>query len=71
MTREINYILNVVKEYFQQLLDSNQNIDSDSSNTHRNRSEEEKCEMEPPNLEEVQEYIESQKKRTRKWCYTI
>jgi hypothetical protein len=61
MTRGINYTLNVLKEYFQPLLDSNQNIDSDSSNTHRNRSEEDKCEMESPNLDEVQEYIKSKK----------
>jgi hypothetical protein len=61
MTGEIKYILNVLKEYFQELLDSNQNIGSDTSNTHRKRSEGEKCEMELPNLEEVQEYMESQK----------
>jgi len=57
MTGEINYILNVLQEYFQELFDSNQNIGSDTNNTHRNRSEGEKCEMEPPNLEEVQEYM--------------
>lgn len=66
MIGEINYILNVMKEYFQQLLDSNQNIGSDTSNTHRNRSEGEKCEM-----EEVQEYMEIKKKSTWEWCYTI
>jgi hypothetical protein len=42
-------------------LDSNQNIDLDNSNTHMNTSEGEECEREQPTLQEVQEYMESQK----------
>jgi hypothetical protein len=58
---EINDILNALKEYSQQLLDPNQNIDSDNSNTHRNRSDGKECEMESATLGEVQEYMESQR----------
>lgn len=63
MSVEINYILNVLKDisssYFTQMRTLIQI--SDTSNTHRDRSEGKKCEMEPRNLGEAQEYMESQK----------
>jgi hypothetical protein len=49
----------VWKEYFQQLLNPNHNIDPDNSNIHRNRPVGEERETEPPTVEEVQEVMES------------
>jgi hypothetical protein len=56
---ERNDILNVWKEYFQQLLKPNQNIDPDNSNIHRNRPVGEERDIEPPTVEEVEEVMES------------